>query len=110
MTNPSHFKSGADATERAAQGHKRMKEIAAETRERVAAISEVMVRGLQERLGRPATPLEVLQAEAIAGLFYKAHRLREAGRNDLEVLREAVLLQNSTLFRPPQAIPVDDAV
>jgi hypothetical protein len=82
---------------RVARGRARMKEIADEMRHEVAILSEAMCRGL----GRPATELEKLQSEAISGLFLKARRLRDQGKNDIEYLREAAIMTSQSVFRHP---------
>jgi hypothetical protein len=96
--NSSHFKPGTDAAERGAQGRKRMRELSAEMRSEIAINADAMIRGL----GRPATELETLQAEAICALFLRARRLRDQGKDDVAVLREAVLMTSNSSFRHPQ--------
>jgi hypothetical protein len=98
MTNPSHVvKGSADAVERGKRGHARMRELADAMRHEIAVNADAMIRGLN----RPATELEILQAEAITSLFLKARRLRDQGKNDLEVLREATIMTSSSAFRSP---------
>jgi len=98
MTNPSHFKPGADAAKSSARGHARMKELADEMRHEIAVLAEAMIRNL----GRPASELETLQAEAICALFLRARRLRDRGMDDTAPLREAALMTSSSVFRQPQ--------
>ena len=83
---------GDDAPRR---GHARMKELADEMRHEIAVNAGAMIKGL----GRPATELETLQAEAISALFLKARRLRDRGMDDFEHLREAALLTSNSVFR-----------
>jgi hypothetical protein len=85
---------GDDAPRR---GHARMKQLADETRSEIAAIAAAMIGGL----GRPATELETLQAEAISALFLKARRLRDRGMDDIEHLREAAFMTKGSAFAQP---------
>lgn len=91
-----------DPTESGARGRARMKELAAEARVALQHNVEALLAGL----GRPATEAERMQAEMLASLFLRARRLRENGRNDVEVLRAAAQLMKDTPFlqspRPPE--------
>ena len=91
------FTKGGDAAERGAQGRARMKELADAMRSEITIVADAMIRGL----GRPATELETLQAEAISALFLKARRLRRQGRDDIELLREAAIMTSQSVFRHP---------
>jgi hypothetical protein len=84
--------SGGDP--RPARGRQRQAELAAEMKAAVAVNSASMLAGL----GRPHTIAEAFVAEAICALFLRARRLRDAGRDDLEVLREAARLQQGSVF------------
>jgi hypothetical protein len=88
---------GNTEDQRAARGRERMKELADEMRHEIAVNAGAMIRGL----GRPATELETLQAEAISSLFLKARRLRDRGMDDIEHLREATLMTSQSVFRHP---------
>jgi len=73
---------------RPAKGRARQLEL---SREHVAAIkinSASMIAGLF----RPAAVDEIALAESICSLLYKASKLRECGRSDLDHLREAGIL------------------
>lgn len=98
MTNNNFTKGSADTVEHSKRGHARMKELADEMRAEIAVLASAMIRGLN----RPASELEILQAEAICALFLRARRLRDRGMSDVEVLREAALLTSSSVFRSPQ--------
>ena len=80
------------------RGRARMQQLAAGMRHEIAVLSEAMVRGLEAKEGRPATELERLQSEAISALFLKARRLRDKGQDDIEHLREAAHLTNTSAF------------
>jgi hypothetical protein len=79
------------------RGHARMKQLADEMRGEIATIAAAMIAGLN----RPATELETLQAEAIAALHLRARRQRDAGRDDIEHLREAAIMTSNSVFRHP---------
>jgi hypothetical protein len=98
--NPSHFKPGADATERSKRGHARMKEIAAETKFAIETCSGIMIEGL----GRPATEVERLTAIGIASLHLRAARLRDQGKDDSEILMRAAIMTRDSVFRSPHAV------
>jgi hypothetical protein len=68
-----------------ARGRNRQKQLAAEMKTAIAG----NVAAILSSLGRQHTPLEKLQAEAYCSLLYRAARLRDQGRSDLEVLRAA---------------------
>jgi len=91
------FKTTEEAKAANARGRVRMRELADEMRSEIAVIAEAMIGGL----GRPATELERLQAEAISGLFLKARRLRDQGKDDRAFLHEAVLMTSNSVFRHP---------
>jgi hypothetical protein len=82
------------AREANAKGRLRMKEIADEMRNDVTVVASAMLRGL----GRPWNEFEELEAQAIASLHLKAARMRALGRNDIELLREAAVLKQSSVF------------
>ena len=84
---------------RQARGRERMKELADEMKRAIAVNSAIMIAGLN----REATPTEVFTAEAICALFLRARRVRESGRDDSGLLRQAAELTNSSVFRPPHA-------
>ncbi len=86
-----------NATEMNARGRARMVQLANEMRSEVAGVAGIMIASL----GRPATALETLQAEAISALFLKARRLRDQGKDDIEYLREACHLTSNSVFRHP---------
>jgi len=73
-------------------------------KENTAAI-EIWKKAMLEGLGRPATAPEELLAETISSLFIRARRLRDLGRDDTQLLPEAALLQNNSVFRDPRALP-----
>jgi hypothetical protein len=82
-----------------ARGRARMQEIAAENK----AIISGNVESTLALLGRPATALERMQAEALCSLLLRASRLRDQGRDDLEPLREAgALMREIHWLRGPQ--------
>jgi hypothetical protein len=104
MTNPIHFVKGTDrAAKSGTKGQARMREIAEEMRHQVAIVSAVMVRGAEERLGRPVTPHEKLIAEAIAGCYLKARKYREQSKTELELeyLRMGATLESQSIYRQP---------
>jgi hypothetical protein len=83
------------------RGKKRMQELGAEMKVAIATNVEAILASL----GRPASGLERAQAELFCGLLLRAARLRDQGRNDLEVLREVgLLLQNIPWLRGPQPV------
>jgi hypothetical protein len=84
-----------------AAGARRMREIADENRGQIETTAASLIRGL----GREATELEVLEAEAIASLYVKARRLRSLGKDDIKVLRQAAILSRDSAFRHPLAAP-----
>jgi hypothetical protein len=95
------FKPCADAREagaRALQGRARMAQIARENHHLIDAT----VRDLTAPLGRMVTAAHLIDAEMIASLWIRARRLRESGRSDLQIMREATNLLRE--FR--QALPV----
>ena len=74
-----------------ARGRARMKELAAEFKTEIS-VTVAIVLGT---LGREPNELERLQAEALCSLFLRARKLRDNGKNDVEVLREAALMMTS---------------
>lgn len=87
---------------RCSRGRKRQTELGLEMKETVALTSKAMLDGL----GRPYSVGERFIAEAIAALYLRAARLRNAGRNDLELLREAATLQQGSIFASPAGRPM----
>jgi hypothetical protein len=84
-----------------ARGGRRSRALAAEMKTAIAGNVEAVLASL----GRPASGLERAQAELFCGLLLRASRLRDQGRNDLEVLREVgLLLQNIPWLRGPQPV------
>jgi hypothetical protein len=74
-----------------ASGRARMKEIAAKYKSEIATNVAIVL----STLGREPNALEVLQAECLCGLLLHARRLRDLGRNDVEILREAAELMRA---------------
>jgi hypothetical protein len=102
MTNPSHFRPGADAAERGAQGRKRMREISTENRAKIQVNIDSMLAGLRQT-GREPTAVDSMDAEAMCSLMLQAARLRDKGRSDLAALREyAAVKQNSIWATGPR--------
>lgn len=89
---------------RPAKGRARQAELADEMKTAVQINSTALLAGLD----RPYTVAEKFVAEAIASLYLRAARLRDAGRSDVEVLREAAKLQQGSVFacRHPAAAPM----
>jgi hypothetical protein len=85
---------------RAAQGRKRQHELAEEMKAQI----QVNVASLISGLGREATALEAMQAEMIASLYLRARRLRDNGRSDVALLKQAALLMRDSAFRSPHAV------
>lgn len=82
------------------RGQARMRELAAEAKAAIRHNIEALLAGL----GREATEAERMQAEMLASLFYRSRQLRERGRSDLEVLRQAAELMRDVAFlRSPHA-------
>jgi hypothetical protein len=93
---------------RPARGRQRQAELAAEMKRAVQVNSAAMLTGL----GRPHTLAEAFVAEAICGLYLRARRLRDVGRDDAAVLSEAARLQQGSVFACPAglALPTIDVV
>jgi hypothetical protein len=89
---------------RPARGRQRQVELAAEMTHAVRVNSEAMLRGL----GRPYSIGERFIAESISSLYLRAARLRDSGRDDGPVLRQAGELQQGSVFasRHPAAVPM----
>ena len=79
------------------QGRKRSRELAAEMKTAVAGVVEAMLAGL----GRPATEVDKMDAEALAALLLRARRLRDNGRDDTAVLIQFATLKRDTAFHRP---------
>jgi hypothetical protein len=80
-----------------ARGRARQAELAAQMKVDVASVVAAMVSGL----GRAASALEELEAAAIASLFLRAARLRDNGRDDSKIIRQAALMARNSAFRSP---------
>jgi hypothetical protein len=87
-----------------ARGRQRMAELGAEHAHAIAVNSAAMLAGLRDRFGREPTQAEVFLAEGICSLFYQAAKKRERGHSDLELLREAAIMTNNSVFRSPHAV------
>jgi hypothetical protein len=104
MTNPSHFTKGTDASERGLRGQDRMRQIGAEMKAAVAVNSASMIKGLF----REPTADEVALAELIASGLHRAAKLRERGRNDLDVLREVAAMLRDWRSLPRVPVPATE--
>jgi hypothetical protein len=102
--NPSHFKPGTDAAERGARGRERMAQLSAEMKVAITANSAAMLKGLF----RAPSLDEVALAELISSGLFRAARLRDRGRSDLEVLREVGVLLRDWRALPRGPVPATE--
>jgi hypothetical protein len=88
-----------------ARGRNRQKQLGAEMKAAIAANVEAVLASL----GRPASGLERAQAETLCGIILQASRLRDRGRSDLEIMREAASLMKAVpwLHGPNQRFVTD---
>jgi hypothetical protein len=82
---------------RPARGRQRQAELAAEMKISVQHNVAAMLAGL----GREPTEVERMQAEMISSLFLRARRLRDNGRDDTKVLRQAAVMTRNSVFAQP---------
>ena len=84
-----------------ARGRKRQLQLGAEMKVAIAG----NVAAILSSIGREASPLERLQCEAYCSLLLRAARRRDAGRNDLDLLRAAAEMSRDLAWlRGPQPI------
>lgn len=91
-----------DPVESGKAGRARMKILASAMRTAI----EINSKSFLAVLGREPTAQETAQAEMLASLLYRAAKLRDAGRSDVDILRQAAELMRDVPFLSSRPRPV----